>query len=117
MKTANLETGKQGESMAAEYLTRLGHKILHRNWKSGKKEIDIISHCQSVLHFTEVKTRKGKRFGYPEGAVDFGKINHIRSAAAAFLELYPQWKRISIDIISIELNDSGNDIRHFSDLT
>ena len=117
MKQANLDTGNQGEQEAVTYLEKLGHHILHRNWKHRKKEIDIISSYHQVLHFTEVKTRTGSGFGTPEQAVNTRKIQHIQSAASAFLEIYPQWKRISFDVLAIEITPAAVQIHYFQDLS
>ena len=37
------ELGKEGENAAAEYLMSKGYSIRHRNWHSGKRELDIVS--------------------------------------------------------------------------
>jgi putative endonuclease len=117
VKQANLHTGKLGEEEAIKFLETLGHRILHRNWKYFRKEIDIISCCNEVLHFTEVKTRTGIGFGSPETAVTSKKIQHIQSVAAAFLEVQPQWKRISFDVLAVELTPDEIKILHFQDLS
>lgn len=117
MKQANLDTGNQGEQEAVCYLEKLGHRILHRNWKHRKKEIDIISSYHQVLHFTEVKTRRGTGFGAPERAVNSRKIQHIQSVASAFLEIYPQWKRISFDVLAVEITPAAVQIHYFEDLS
>lgn len=117
MKRANLHTGQLGEQEALKFLENLGHQILHRNWKYRRKEIDIISCCNQVLHFTEVKTRTGKGFGFPEAAVDAKKIQHIQTVAAAYLEIYPQWKRVSFDILAVQLSNGMAEMLHFTDLS
>ena len=40
MATHN-DTGKWGEDLAAEYLQRKGYTIVERDWKSGRRDIDI----------------------------------------------------------------------------
>ena len=37
------ELGKEGENAAAEYLMSKGYSIRHRNWHSGKRELDIVA--------------------------------------------------------------------------
>lgn len=37
------ELGKEGETEAAEYLISKGYTIRHRNWRSGKRELDIVA--------------------------------------------------------------------------
>ena len=49
--------GQKGEDLAAEHLKKAGYKILFRNWKWGKHEIDIIAENKDCVVFVEVKTR------------------------------------------------------------
>ena len=35
------EIGQKGEDAAARYLIENGFEILHRNWRSGRYELDI----------------------------------------------------------------------------
>ena len=39
---SHLEIGKAGERLAEEYLVQNGFSILHRNWRCGHEEIDLI---------------------------------------------------------------------------
>ena len=49
--------GNKGEDIAADHLKKSGFKILFRNWKWGKHEIDIIAEKDDMVVFVEVKTR------------------------------------------------------------
>jgi putative endonuclease len=99
----HLETGKQGEEMAAEWLQSQGFKLLHRNWKHSYFELDVVAVKNNILHFIEVKTRTTDTFGHPEEGVTAKKLERLMNAGEAFLELYPGWKRIQYDILSIRL--------------
>ena len=37
------EIGKKGERLAARYLRRHGYRILAKNWRSHRHEIDVIA--------------------------------------------------------------------------
>ena len=43
------ELGKEGENAAAEYLMSKGYSIRHRNWHSGKRELDIVAQKDGEL--------------------------------------------------------------------
>ena len=62
------ELGKWGENMAAQYLIDKGYAIRHRDWKSGRRDIDIVAVTPdgSTLAFVEVKTRRDRLFSEPE---------------------------------------------------
>ena len=55
---AHNELGKWGEDLAAEYLEKKGYTIVERDWKSGRRDIDIIALDDDVVVFVEVKTRR-----------------------------------------------------------
>ena len=42
-KMLNTMTREEGENAAAEYLMSKGYSIRHRNWHSGKRELDIVA--------------------------------------------------------------------------
>ena len=86
-----------------QYFVEKGFTILHQNWRHSHWEVDIIASLNNVLHFIEVKTRRTKKFGYPEEDVSKKKVINLINASEEFLYLYPQWKRIQFDILSINL--------------
>ncbi len=99
----HLETGKEGEEMAAEWLLGQGFTILHRNWKHSYFELDVIAEREGVLHFIEVKTRTTDTYGHPEEGVTAKKLERLMNAGEEFLNVYPVWERIQYDILSIRL--------------
>ena len=59
-------TGEQGEQLACQWLEAKGFSILHRNWRHGRDEIDIVARDGDFLVVVEVKTRNTARWGDPE---------------------------------------------------
>ena len=89
---------------------------MHRNWRFGHREVDIVAEKDNVLVFAEVKTRSSFNFGYPEEAVDLKKQNFLRSAAEAYLEKNAAFTYVRFDTISILLHNGGvKEIVHFED--
>jgi putative endonuclease len=95
------ELGKLGEELAGDYLAEKGYSILHRNWRYGRYEIDIIAMKGAVLHFVEVKTRDSNVYGFPEENVTPKKIRHLLLAADEFLYLHPDYHHIQFDVLAI----------------
>lgn len=110
----NKDLGQEGEQMAAEYLKKRGYSILERNYKFGRREIDLIASKGDVLAFVEVKTRKDTRYGNPEEAVDDRKAEMIMYVAEQYLSKHSWPGRIRFDIIAIIKNDNPG-IEHFKD--
>lgn len=110
------ETGIKGELIAASFLLKKGYEILHTNWKSGNKEVDIIALKQGLLVFTEVKTRRSYDFGFPEEAVSTKKQEHIKLVAEAFCSENRAYEDIRFDVVSILLDgESVKEIVHLED--
>jgi len=108
--------GTLGENAAVDYLERIGHKILSRNWRFSKAEIDIISMEDNILVFTEVKARSYTFFGAPEESISSYKENLIIDAAHQYMqEIQHDWE-IRFDIISIVFDQKkAPTITHFKD--
>lgn len=110
--------GDRGEALAAEYLEEQGYRILDRNYRFERSEIDLIAFSPdefAELVFVEVKTRSGLGFGRPEESVSDAKRRHIVRAAQAYLhERRLEKARCRFDVISIVLRaDEQRDIEHF----
>jgi len=103
-KMNNKDTGFLGENMTADYLTKKGFEILHRNWRCKHLEIDIIASKDGLLHIIEVKTRSSIDFGYPEQSIHPKKMQFLKNAAALFQYQYPKWKYLQFDVAAIMLN-------------
>lgn len=110
----NKDLGQEGEQIAAEYLRRKGYTILKRNYRFGRREIDIIASKRGFLVFVEVKMRSNVRYGMPEEAVDERKAEMIRYVAEQYLSRHHWPGPIRFDIIAI-LKRNSVEIEHFRD--
>ncbi len=97
----HLEIGKAGERMAEAYLAEIGFTILHRNWRCGHEEIDLVASKNELLHFVEVKYRSSDHHSHPEQAVNKKKIKTLLKAIDQFLYQHPQYIDFRLDILSI----------------
>jgi putative endonuclease len=112
----NTLMGKFGEEIAVSFLKCNGYRILERNWRFKRAEIDIIALTGSMLVFVEVKYRSCDFFGAPEEWIQMSKESLIADAASHFMQLQNWSGECRFDIISI-LRDSFNtcDIQHYTD--
>ena len=102
--------------MACQFLINKGHTILETNYRSGQGEIDIISRDGSILVFSEIKSRSGYAFGFPEEAVHQRKQQRLKQAAMAYLETGDSEQPIRFDVIAILLKPGQRtEIVHFED--
>ena len=109
-------TGRVGEEIATRYLQQEGFRILERNWRLGKAEIDIIARDQEALVFVEVKTRSKNLLGPPEAFLSPRQAQLIAAAAAAYMEKINYDWELRFDVISILLDQEGDyQIKHLKD--
>ena len=109
------ERGKEGEDQATEFLQKKDYTILHRNWRSGKKELDIVAEKDNTLIVIEVKTRQNNNFGSPVEAINTPKIRRIVSATDAYLKKYEIDLPVRFDIISLVGTHPPFEIEHIED--
>lgn len=97
------EMGKWGEDVAAAYLRQKGYVIRERDWRSGKRDIDIIALTPDSLTvvFVEVKTRLPDSATAPENAVDAVKIRNLCVAADNYVKMYGVEEELRFDIITV----------------
>jgi putative endonuclease len=94
--------GENGENQAAAFLEFKGFEIIHRNWRAGRLEIDIIVRDGNKLVFIEVKSRFEKQgILHPEDMVNTLKRGRLITAAQRFMEKYPHNGPIRFDVISV----------------
>lgn len=109
---SHIAFGKKGEDMAVEFLLQKGYHILHRNWTSGKREIDIVAKLGETLVFVEVKTRSSQAFGMPEEAVNSCKTDFLLDAASRYMyQLNMQPIDIRFDVIAITIDATAADLQ------
>ena len=83
-KVTTKELGDRAENLVADFLKQEKHEILERNWRTKFCEIDIVSKCDGIYYFTEVKFRKNNDFGGGEAAISKNKVDQMRFAAEFF---------------------------------
>ena len=74
-----------GEARAREYLLARGWIIDARNYRFGRREVDLVVRRGNLLAFVEVKTRAGDGYGAPEEAVTRLKRREIEVVAREYL--------------------------------
>lgn len=108
MTTARQALGRYGERRAAQHLVSAGLRVVARNWRCARGEIDIIAWDGEDLVFCEVKTRRSTTFGSPAEAVVAGKARRLRTLAAQWLaDTSTRARGVRFDVIEVYLPRSG----------
>jgi len=98
-----MKLGGYGEDLAVNALIAEGYRIVERNARIYKREVDIIATDGQTLVFIEVKARKDHSYGKPLEAVTPKRRARIRKAA----ELYVMKNRmknapVRFDVVCVD---------------
>lgn len=100
--------GQQGEDFGALFLEWRGHVLLARNWRGRYGELDLVSLEGKTLVFTEVKTRRGQKFGAPQNAVTPAKQRKLCLTALEFITAYGyESYNVRFDVLALQYKHDG----------
>ena len=106
--------GALGEDAAVELLRSGGYRIVARNHRCRRGEVDVIAEKGELLAFVEVRTRATAAFGGPEETVDVRKRRRVIAAARDFLARRRGPPRAArFDVIAVIDRPEGPALTHF----
>jgi putative endonuclease len=106
--------GDAGEGAAAEFLGARGYRIVARNHRCRRGEVDLIAEKGELLVFIEVRTRATGAFGGPEETVSASKQRRVVAAARDFLARRRGPERgVRFDVVAVVDGPSGPTLQHF----
>lgn len=106
------DKGIAGENLAAEYLAEKGYRILARNVRIGRGEIDILAEDGETLVFVEVKARHSGLYGEPEEAITARKEKQLRTIADIYIARNDIDRPCRFDLIAIRFYGKNHSINH-----
>jgi len=106
------ELGKKGEKLAIDFLIENDYKILEKNYRYLKAEVDIIARKKDVLVVVEVKTRSSDYFGNPQDFITQKKIKLLISAIDYYIVQRDLDVEVRFDIIAIIHQKDKTKIEH-----
>ena len=114
--TAKQALGRLGEDIAADYLEKNGYRIVRRNQRLGKNELDIVCEDDNFIVFVEVKTRsciypESGDFGIPARAVDEGKRKNTVKASRDYLAANYINKQPRIDVVEVYMLEQKSEFK------
>lgn len=113
MSTQRKRLGEWGEAKAAQFLIDKGYKILDRNFRWARGELDIVAEKDDVLVFVEVKTASSAKMGEPATWVTPRKQQQIAQVAQKYLFEHQIVDRdCRFDVIGILKSGSTHKIQH-----
>jgi len=112
----NSSLGRFGEDRAVEWLGDHGFRVIERNWRCARGEVDIIAWQSCTLVFIEVKTRAGNSTGHPFEAITAAKVSRLRRLVPAWFADHPEVsaKAIRIDAVAVHVDGDRVGIDHIA---
>jgi putative endonuclease len=112
--TSRSRLGTRGEDAAVELLRAGGYRIVARNHRCPRGEIDVIAEKGELLVFVEVRTRATSAFGGPEETVGARKQRRVIAAARDYLaQRRGRAKAARFDVIAVVEGPQGPALTHF----
>lgn len=84
-RKSRTRAGRVFEECAARFLQQRGYRIVARNWRCRRAEIDIVAWDRGTLVFVEVRGSRTRGWGDPIESVDRGKRRRLAQGAECFL--------------------------------
>jgi putative endonuclease len=118
MRTATQDSGDAAEALAARTLVAAGWRILARNLRVGRGELDIVAvdpGPPAELVIVEVRWRRRRDFGLAEESLDHRKRAHLRAGIGRLLgdglpgDVAVPRLPLRVDLVVVE---PGDRIRH-----
>ena len=114
----HLELGAGGEDIAVSYLERMGWRILGRNVRIGRGELDIIAVDDGELVIVEVRTRKIGAVSPSETTVGPKKIKNLLKTARRYVDSIAYGGNWRIDVAAVTVTSRGEwRVEIFGDVT
>jgi putative endonuclease len=111
---SRLRLGALGEDAAVGLLRAAGYRIVARNHRCRRGEIDVIAEKGDLLVFVEVRTRATSAFGGPEETVGARKQRRVIAAARDYLAMRRgPAKAARFDVIAVVDGPRGPALTHF----
>jgi putative endonuclease len=100
--------GARFEDAAARWLEARGWRVLERNVRFKRREIDLIVRRGPVVAFVEVKGRRSDRYGQPVEAVTWRKRREIEAVARWWMARHEEPDvRYRFDVIGAAADGRG----------
>lgn len=118
-ETEATRRGRLAEDAAAQFLRGKGWKVLARNWRRGRAEIDLVCRSGGTLVFVEVRARQVGALVGGYDSIRRNKKDTLRRACLLYRQELrnppPTWR---LDVIEAVLNEQGEvaRIRHFENI-
>lgn len=97
-----IESGKQAENLAADFLQRQGLRLVEKNYRCRMGEIDLIMDDLATRVFVEVRLRRNRNFGGAAESITRVKQGRLIRAAQHYLQQLPKQPQCRFDAVLLD---------------
>lgn len=106
---------QEGEKRAARFFEEKGFRVVARNFRSRRGEIDIIAVQDELLVCAEVKTWSRVKMDGIEHSIDYKKQKASLTACKFFLVKNPEYAESVVRFDVVFVDAENGDLRHIED--
>lgn len=117
--TDNKNLGNRGEEIAKSYLITNGYSFVTKNYRAGRREIDLIFYQKNKLIFIEVKTRVKTKDSLLENSLSVRQTKNLKKAIVEYcLEKSVSLDRVRLDLVNILIDEKEHcaQLKHYKDI-
>lgn len=108
MSPRHLTLGAKGEEAAVGYLKKRGYKIVDRNWRGRRGELDIVCRRKGELVFVEVKTRTLGPMNAPHQGLTAAKMERMARTVGEYLSRHEAWDEpCRLDLVAVVILENA----------
>jgi putative endonuclease len=107
------EKGRLGEQFAARLLESKGYRVMARNFRSRRGEVDIVACKERTVVFVEVKSWDAYPVESLEHSITAGKRRKIQDAARWYLYGHPELRGYGVRFDLIFVHGNLSEANHF----
>ena len=103
-----IRRGKDAETRAWHYLQARGLRLLERNYRCRRGEIDLVLQDKDSLVFVEVRYRRRPEFGSAAESVDRRKQSRLIACALHYMQKHPETstRPCRFDVVAMSGSDN-----------
>ena len=102
--------GGVAEERAAQHLRAAGLRLLHRNYRCRRGELDLVAREGGTLVIVEVRLRSSSRFGGAAASITHAKRRRIVRATRHLLARYPSLQKRPVRFDAVLVGAPGGPI-------
>ncbi|WP_305909278.1 YraN family protein [Methylomarinum sp. Ch1-1] len=112
IRAAHLNRGDQAEQQALDFLVKQGLRLVERNYRCRRGELDLIMQDRQTLVIVEVRLRRSNQYGGALESITARKQSRIIAATEHYIMSHRINSAIRFDVIAISGDHSLNWIQN-----